>query len=128
MLYPDLESRRQLVREHQALLAQEARALPKGEQVAPQPTRRRRRALRRRLRPAPRVIGETDPRRIAERLGLPADAVARVQARGYLRSLDLGDDELRLHLLRGHAAWAAVRSQQEVTARRRNAGVSAAGT
>jgi hypothetical protein len=53
MLSPDSVTLRQLVREHQALLAQEARALPKEEQVEPRDTPRRRRfALMRRLRPA----------------------------------------------------------------------------
>ena len=53
MLSPDSMTFRQLVREHQALLAQEARALPKEAQVDPRDTPRRRRfALMRWLRPA----------------------------------------------------------------------------
>jgi hypothetical protein len=54
MFLPDSEARRQLVREHQALLAQEARSVRRERQLEPQPAQRRRRrlALRRRLRPA----------------------------------------------------------------------------
>jgi hypothetical protein len=47
---------------------------------------------------------ETDPGRIAERLGVSADTVLRVQAHGYLRSLELTDAEIRLRLWRAHAA------------------------
>jgi hypothetical protein len=54
MFLPDSEARRQLVHEHQALLAQEARSVRRERQLEPQPGQRRRRrlALRRRLRPA----------------------------------------------------------------------------
>jgi hypothetical protein len=47
---------------------------------------------------------ETNPWRIAERLGVSADTVLRVQAHGYLGSLELTDAEIRLRLWRGHAA------------------------
>ena len=46
-----------------------------------------------------------DVRTIAERLGLPQEAVRRVQRRGFLRRLDLDDREIRLRLWRAHLAF-----------------------
>jgi hypothetical protein len=46
-----------------------------------------------------------EARLIAERLGLPQGAVRRVQRRGFLRRLDLGDTEIRERLWRAHLAF-----------------------
>jgi hypothetical protein len=46
-----------------------------------------------------------DVRTIAERLGLPQEAVRNVQRRGFLRRLDLGDTEIRERLWRAHLAF-----------------------
>ena len=43
-----------------------------------------------------------DARTIAERLGLPEDAVRVVQRHGVLQRLDLDDAEIRERLWRGH--------------------------
>jgi hypothetical protein len=45
-----------------------------------------------------------DARTIAELLGLPQEAVRRVQRRGFLRRLDLGEREIRERLWRRHVA------------------------
>jgi hypothetical protein len=46
-----------------------------------------------------------DVRAIAERLGVPQEAVRSVQRRGFLRRLDLDDREIRLRLWRAHLAF-----------------------
>ena len=46
-----------------------------------------------------------DSRAIAERLGVPQEAVRRVQRRGFLRRLDLDDSEIRVRLWRAHLAF-----------------------
>ena len=43
-----------------------------------------------------------DAKEIAERLGVPQEAVRNVQRRGFLRQLDLDDREIRQRLWRGH--------------------------
>lgn len=45
MLYPDSEARLQLAREHQALLAHEARTARRKKRTEPEPVPRRRRRL-----------------------------------------------------------------------------------
>ena len=45
-----------------------------------------------------------EARTIAERLGLPQDAVRKVQRHGFLRQLDLDEHEIRQRLWRGHLA------------------------
>jgi hypothetical protein len=45
---------------------------------------------------------ETDPGQIARRLGVTEELVRRLQARGVLRSFDLGQTEVRLRLCEGH--------------------------
>ena len=45
---------------------------------------------------------ETDPGQIARRLGVSEELVRRLQARGVLRSFDLGQTEVRLRLCEGH--------------------------
>jgi hypothetical protein len=45
---------------------------------------------------------ETDPGQIARRLGVTEELVRRLQARGVLRSFDLGETEVRLRLCEGH--------------------------
>ena len=52
----------------------------------------------------------TDPGAIAERLGLPQEAVRRLQRRGFLRQLEHDDAEIRERLFRSHLAF--VRGQQ----------------
>jgi hypothetical protein len=47
-------------------------------------------------------VNTVDARTIAERLGLPEDAVRAVQRHGVLRQLDLDDAEIRERLWRGH--------------------------
>jgi hypothetical protein len=44
----------------------------------------------------------SDPSFIAERLGVPAELVRRLQRRGYLRRFDLDPAEVRLRLWRGY--------------------------
>ena len=46
-----------------------------------------------------------DPRTIAERLGLPQEAVRDVQRRGFLRLLDLDEAEIRTRLWQCHVAF-----------------------
>jgi hypothetical protein len=46
-----------------------------------------------------------EARLIAERLGLPQEAVRNVQRRGFLRRLDLSDAEIRERLWRAHLAF-----------------------
>jgi hypothetical protein len=45
---------------------------------------------------------QTDPGLIARRLGVTEELVRRLQARGVLRSFDLGQTEVRLRLCEGH--------------------------
>jgi hypothetical protein len=45
-----------------------------------------------------------DARVIAERLGLPQEAVRRLQRRGFLRRLDLDEREIRVRLWEAHVA------------------------
>ncbi len=42
---------------------------------------------------------------IAERLGVPQEAVRNVQRHGFLRRLDLDDREIRERLWRAHLAY-----------------------
>jgi hypothetical protein len=51
-----------------------------------------------------------DARAIAERLGVPQEAVRDVQRRGVLRRLDLDDREVRRRLWKGHIAFMRRRS------------------
>jgi hypothetical protein len=46
-----------------------------------------------------------DPRTIAERLGVPQEAVRKVQRHGFLRWLDLDEREIRERLWRAHLAY-----------------------
>ena len=46
-----------------------------------------------------------DAEAIAERLGLPQEAVRNVQRHGFLRRLDLDEREIRERLWRGHLAF-----------------------
>ncbi len=46
-----------------------------------------------------------DAKEIAERLGVPQEAVRNVQRRGFLRQLDLGEREIRERLWRAHLAY-----------------------
>ena len=48
-----------------------------------------------------RVVTIAEARTIAERLGLPEEAVRALQRRGFLRRLDLDDAEIRERLWRG---------------------------
>ena len=50
-----------------------------------------------------------DARTIAERLGVPQEAVRSVQRHGFLRRLDLDEQEIRERLWRGHLAFLASR-------------------
>jgi hypothetical protein len=52
MMYPDVDARRQFVREYRTLLAREARLLSHRQDREREPPRRRRLALKRGLRPA----------------------------------------------------------------------------
>jgi hypothetical protein len=52
----------------------------------------------------------TDPDAIAERLGLPQEAMRRLQRRGFLRQLELDDAEIRERLFRAHLTF--VRGQE----------------
>ena len=45
---------------------------------------------------------KSDPNSIAERMGVPAALVRRLQRRGYLRRFDLDPAEIRLRLWRGY--------------------------
>ena len=47
----------------------------------------------------------TDPGAIAERLGLPQEAVRRLQRRGFLRQLEFDDPEIRERLTRAHLGF-----------------------
>ena len=60
----------------------------------------------------------TDPGAIAERLGLPQEAVRRLQRRGFLRQLELEDAEIPERLFRAYAAFVRGRggTQREVAA------------
>jgi hypothetical protein len=51
-----------------------------------------------------------DARTISERLGLPQEAVRRIQRHGFLRRLDLDDAEIRRRLWRAHLAFVRRRS------------------
>jgi hypothetical protein len=53
-----------------------------------------------------------DARTIAQRLGLPEDAVRAIQRHGYLQRLEVDDGEIRTRLWRCHVAF------QETPARR----------
>lgn len=46
----------------------------------------------------------SDPAAIAERLGLPQEAVRRLQRRGFLRQLELEDAEIAERLFRAYVA------------------------
>lgn len=46
-----------------------------------------------------------DARTIAERLGLPLEAVRNVQRHGFLRRLDLDEHQIRERLWRAHVAY-----------------------
>ena len=48
------------------------------------------------------TLAETNA--IAKRLGLPPEAVRKLQRHGFLRRLDLDEHELRRRLWRGHLA------------------------
>lgn len=54
-----------------------------------------------------------DPGAIAERLGLPEEVVRDVQRHGFLRRLDLDDDEIRELLWRAHCEAQQVRPREE---------------
>ena len=54
-----------------------------------------------------------DGRTIAERLGLPEDAVRAVQRYGILRRLELTDAEIRARLWRAHLRAVSRRSRHE---------------
>ena len=45
-----------------------------------------------------------DAKEIAERLGVPQEAVRNVQRRGFLRQLDVGEREIRERLWLAHLA------------------------
>lgn len=60
-----------------------------------------------------------DPRPVAERLGLPQEAVRRIQRRGFLWRLDLGEREIRERLWRGHVAFLASRTRGHAAAKHR---------
>jgi hypothetical protein len=47
----------------------------------------------------------TDPRTIAARLGIGETFVRRLQTRGYLQELPLGDAEIRRRLYHAHRAF-----------------------
>jgi hypothetical protein len=47
-------------------------------------------------------VSSPDPSQVAERLGLPQEAVRRIQRRGFLWRLDLDRREIRERLWRGH--------------------------
>jgi len=49
-------------------------------------------------------VTQIDARTIAERLGLPQEAVRKLQRYGFLRRLDLDEREIRERLWRGHVA------------------------
>ena len=46
-----------------------------------------------------------DSQAIADRLGVPQEAVRDVQRRGFLRHFDLEEAEIRRRLLYGHLIW-----------------------
>ena len=56
----------------------------------------------------------TDPGAIAERLGLPQEAVRRLQRRGFLRQLELEDAEIPERLFRAYVAFARGRSGRQL--------------
>jgi hypothetical protein len=47
----------------------------------------------------------TDPQHIAARLGLDANTVRRLHARGFLQDLALTEAAIRERLYRAHRAW-----------------------
>jgi hypothetical protein len=67
-------------------------------------------------------VTSADPRQIAERLGLPQEAVRSIQRRGFLWRLDFGESEIRERLWRGHAAFLASRTRGRAAAKRGGAG------
>jgi hypothetical protein len=58
-----------------------------------------------------------DARTIAELLGLPQEAVRRVQRRGFLRRLDLGEREIRERLWSRHVAFLESRAHRRGAAK-----------
>jgi hypothetical protein len=59
-------------------------------------------------------VNLTDPGAIAERLGLPQEAVRRLQRRGFLRQLELEDAEIPERLFRAYVAFARGRSGRQL--------------
>jgi hypothetical protein len=55
----------------------------------------------------------TDPGGIGDRVGLPQEAVRRLQRRGFLRQLELDDAEMPERLLRGYIACVRGRSGRQ---------------
>jgi hypothetical protein len=54
-----------------------------------------------------------DPGRIAERLGLPQEAVRSAQRRGFLLRLDYDEAEIRERLWQAHLAFVRRRQRSE---------------
>ena len=58
-----------------------------------------------------------DARTIADRLGLPQEAVRTIQRRGFLRRLDLGERDIRERLWRCHIAFVRDRDHRRAAAK-----------
>jgi hypothetical protein len=65
-------------------------------------------------------VTSTDPRAIAERLGVPVALVCDLQRRGHLQRLDLDPAELRLRLWRAYLGWGESGHETRRSSRRRH--------